>query len=173
MTEHHVVVAVAAYRSRTDATQDIETVAGANRTAAHDFVAATLVEKGADGQLTVGEHTSTTTDIGWHGLLLGAAVTAITAPLGILILTRTVSTPAAWIGAATLVAHFWQNTPKQQLRTMSDLLEARQAAVVIVALDHAEHDLGGLVSDAAIAVVAARTSADLDAEYSEAIADPG
>jgi hypothetical protein len=171
MSEHGVVVAVATYRSKREAERGL--VAAANHGTEHAPIAGTLVEKGADGQLTIDAHHGPAMDVVWHGLLPGAAITAISAPLGIRLLVPIVPAPAAWTGVAALVAHFWHDIPKHQLRRMSDLIEACQAAVVVVALDHAEDDVLNRLGDSAITLCAACTSADFEAAFSDDVRDTG
>ncbi len=169
MSEHAVAVAVATYRSKREATRDLDVIATAGRRDEHCQIAGILVEKGADGQLTIGAHHALSVGVTWKRLLPGAAVTAINAPLGIRLLVPLVPEPDVWTGVAALVAHFWNNLPKDQLRTMSDLLEARQAAVVVVALDRADDAIVSRLVDAATTIRAARTSADFEADYAAAI----
>jgi hypothetical protein len=171
MSEHEVVVAVATYRSKRQANRDLDAVVGAHRGTGPERVAGILVEKGADGRLTIGARHGLPTEAGWPRLLPGAAVTAINAPLGIRLVAAIVPAPAAWTGVAALVAHFWNDVPKHQLRTMSDLLEACQAAVVVVGLDCDEKDVVGRLSDSAITLCAVETSADFEADFAAAIRD--
>ena len=169
MSEHAVALAVATYRSKREATRALDVVATAGRRDEHFPIAGVLVEKGADGQLTIGAHHALSVGITWKRLLAGAAVTAINAPLGIRLLVPLVPEPDVWTGVAALVAHFWNNLPKEQLRTMSDLLEARQAAVVVVALDCADDAIANCLEESAGTIRAVRTSADFEADYAAAI----
>jgi hypothetical protein len=52
---------------------------------------------------------------------------------------------------------------------MSDLLEARQAALVVVALDRPEDEIRTVISDRAIATLVATTSANLEATYTRGV----
>jgi hypothetical protein len=169
MAEHAVALAVATYRSRREATRDLDVVTTAGRRDEHCHVAGILVEKGADGHLTIGAHHALSVGVTWKRLLPGAAVTAINAPLGIRLLAPLVPELEVWTGVAALVAHFWNNLPKDQLRTMSDLLEARQAAVVVVALDHLDDAVVSRLENSSTTIRAVRTSADFEADYVAAI----
>ncbi len=169
MSEHAIAVAVATYRSKREATRDLDVVALGGHRDANTQIAGILVEKGADGQLTIGAQHALPVDVTWRRLLPGAAITAINAPLGIRLLVPLVPEPDVWIGVAALVAHFWYNIPKDQLHTMTDLLEARQAAVVVVALDDADDAIVRRLENSAGTMRAVRTSADFEADYSAAI----
>ena len=111
-----------------------------------DLVAVAVLEKGADGALSLEHHEPVSADVAWAGALLGAALVVIAAPLGILLLATVVATRTAWAGAATLVDHFWHNIPRDELHQMSNLLEAGQAAVVIVAVGYRADDVRALCS---------------------------
>jgi hypothetical protein len=52
-----------------------------------------------------------------------------------------------------LVGHFWHNVTKAELHRMSDLLEATQAALVIVSIGRAAQDIATLSSNASTAIV--------------------
>jgi hypothetical protein len=163
MRDFSVVMAVATYRSKAAAQRDFDAVGSAKYEGELDHVAAAVLEKGADGTLAMDCHDSTATTVAWDGAVLGAALTVIAAPLGILFLANVVATRAAWLGVAALVGHFWHNIPKDELRRMSDLLEAGQAAVVVVGVDHTGEDLGALLSNAITTIVTDSTSADVEA----------
>jgi hypothetical protein len=174
MKHRSVVMAVASYCSTADAERDLTAVVGPCGADDTSASAATLVEKGDAGHLTSVRYESTLADGGWPVVLLGAALTAVAAPLGIVFLTPLVVGRVAWSGVAVLVAHFWQSVPKDKLRKMGDLLEARQAALVIVALDHTEDEIAALLANATAATWVASTSDEFEADYLDAItADDG
>jgi hypothetical protein len=59
--------------------------------------------------------------------------------------------------------------PKAQLRGMSDLLEAHQAAVLLVAVDGADEQVGVLLGNAQPGVVIARASGDFEGDYARVV----
>ena len=78
----------------------------------------------------------------------------------------------AEFGPVPLVSHFWQKTPKLQLHQMSDLLEAGQAALVVVAVDHTEHEIAALLPKATVVIVSESTATDFGFRCSNAAAAP-
>jgi hypothetical protein len=162
LSEHTVVMAVAAYGSRADADRDFAVVHASLCRSDPRHVAVAQVRKGGDGQLGMERHA-----VGHPGdavcpALLGAALTAVAAPLGIQLLGPLLATRGASAGIAALVALFWHHIPKDRLHRMSDLLEAHQSALVVVALDHAGDEIGTVFPERAIATLVATTSASLD-----------
>ena len=93
----------------------------------------------------------------------------LAAPVGIAFLVPVAATGSAWAGVAALVGHIWHDIPKGELRRMSDLLEAGQAALVAVAVDRAADDVRAALTGATIAVVTDGVTADLEAEVALAI----
>ena len=169
MSDRAVVMAVAGYPSRAAAEQDFQAVCCA-RWGDRPAPIVAMVEKGADGLLTIGRQT-TPERFGYGTAVLGGALTVLAAPLGILYLGQVVASEIAWAGVAAIVAHFWNNVPKAELRQMSDLLETTQAVLVVVALDHDHAEIKGLLTNASTAILSDVASADLEAEYSHAITD--
>jgi uncharacterized membrane protein len=169
MGDQTVVLAIATYASQAAAEKDFHAVHSVKHDGDVDHVAAAVVEKSADGKLEIDRHDSTAKHHGWEGALLGGAITVVAAPLGIQFLAPVVSTGAEWAGVAAIVGHFWYNIPKDQLRRMSNLLEADQAALVVAAVDHSREDIASLLSNATNKVVADDTQADFEADFAKAI----
>jgi hypothetical protein len=163
-------MAVASYPSRAAAESDFEGLCAARHDGARTTVAAAVVEKGADGLLTVGEEK--TAERFAHGaVVLGGALIVLAAPLGIAFLVPVLATKAAWAGVGAIVAHFWNNVPKADLRRMSDLLETTQAVLVVVALGHEHDEIKPLFANASTTIVSDVTTADLEAEFFGAISE--
>jgi hypothetical protein len=171
MDEHAIVMAVGSYRSSASAARGLRTICGGNGPGREARVAAAVLEKGADGQLTMERHQPGTDLTRWDDLLLGAALIVLAAPLGILFLVPVMPSTASWAGVASIVGHLWHGVPKDQLRRMSALLEMGQAALVVVALDHEGSDLEAGLADSTDAVVADAVVADLHADCALAIDD--
>jgi uncharacterized membrane protein len=169
MSDQSVVLAVATYTSKAAADRDFDAVRGARHSGEFDYIAVAVLEKGADGELLLDRHDSPPTGIARGGGLLGGALIVIAAPVGIRFLVPLVATAAAWAGVGAIVGHFWQNTPKEQLRQMSELLEAGQAALVVVAVDHDGQEVRAALSNASRRLVTDSTSADFEADFTSAI----
>jgi len=178
MTDQSVVLAVASYSSMASADRDVRAVRDAPGERALDQVALAVLEKGGDGTLRVDRHDQLPRHLVrggalLGGVLLGSALTVVAAPVGITFLTRVVVTAAEWLGVSAIVGHFWHNVPKDQLRQMSDLLEAGQAAVLVVAVNVACDDLAARLPHATACIVADGSCADLVDEFSRAVGAAG
>jgi hypothetical protein len=166
-----LVIAVAAYSSKAAAERDFGRLCATDT--GRDLLAAALVEKGADGRLTVDRYQGTAERLAGRLALLGGALVVLAAPVGILFLIPVVATTTAWAGVGAIVSHIWNDIPMGELRHMSDLVEATQAALVVIALDHTAKDLEPLLANAATAVVTDLTPADLDDDVARAIEEAG
>jgi uncharacterized membrane protein len=169
MGEQAVVVAAATYTSRATAAESLRALCGEPPLGSLGRLAAAVVEKGADGRLTIDRHGATTSHHGPDYLLLGAVLVVLAAPVGIAFLVPVATTGSAWAGVAALVGHVWHDIPKSELRRMSDLLEAGQAALVAVAVDRASDDVRAALAGATVAIVTDGVTADLEAELALAI----
>jgi hypothetical protein len=168
VSDQAVVMAVAGYPSRAAAERDFRSVCGTHNRGGPARVAAAMVEKGADGLLTI-DHHSVAERFACGPAILGGALVVVAAPLGILFLVPAVASTTAWAGVGAIVAHFWNNLPKAELRHMTDLLETAPAVLVVVAIDQARENIEPLLTNASTAVVS-DVSADLEAEFAEAVA---
>jgi hypothetical protein len=178
MAEHAVVVAAATYRSRAAATRDLRALCHEASAGGQTSVAAAVLEKGAEGRLTVdhlGSSPSPSRADG-HDVLLGAVLVVLAAPLGIHFLVPLVASASAWSGVASLAGHLWHDVPRDQLRRMSALLEGEQAALVAVAVDRSGEEVRAALAGAGTAVVTDAVLLDIEAELAlaigEANADP-
>ena len=82
---------------------------------------AAVVEKGADGYLTMDRHHSTPSGAARGGELLAAALVVLAAPLGLRFLSSVMATRETLVAVACLAAHFWQNVPKSEPPSHGDL----------------------------------------------------
>jgi uncharacterized membrane protein len=162
-------MAVASYASRAAAERDFEGLCPASGGFARDQVAAALVEKGADGRLTVEDHRSAPEGLVCGTALLGGALIVVAAPLGVIFLVPVLAATTTWAGVGALVAHLWNNIPKGDIRHMSDLVEAAQSALVVVALDRTIDQVKPLLGSASSSVVTDIGPADLEAEFCNAV----
>ena len=154
MSDKPVTVAVATYPNREAAEQDYDAVRGMKHQGQIDHLAIALVVKDADGDLKIDRHDSTAKHLAWGGGVLGAALTIVSAPLGIVFLGPLAVTTAAWAGVGGLVGHFWKNIPKDLVRQMGELLESGDAGLVIVAVNPQGANVDALLANAVKKVVA-------------------
>jgi hypothetical protein len=173
MPDQPLVMAVASYSSTTAAGRDLEAVWQAGGGGALTHVATALLEKGADGQLTIDSHDNTAKHLPWGGALLGGPLTVIATPVGIRFLVSVVTSATDWAGIGVIASHFWHDIPREQLRQMSDLLEARQAALVVVAVAHDRDAISALLTHARCSIVSDSIWADLETDFSCAIDETG
>jgi uncharacterized membrane protein len=168
MADRPVVMAVASYHSKTAAESDFRALWAIEEQVVNGRVAAALVEKGADGQLTIDRHRCPGDHPAWDGPVLGGALTVVAAPVGIRFLVPVVGTGPDLGGVGAIAGHFWNNVPKHQLRQMSELLETSQAALVVVAGDAPREVIAARLAGADETVVAC-TVADFDHDYSSGV----
>ncbi|HMS46216.1 MAG: hypothetical protein WAX12_15640 [Candidatus Microthrix subdominans] len=148
MSDKPVTVAVATYASKALAEQDFDTIHGVKHAGQIDHLAVAVVQKEADGTLSIDRHNTSAKHAAWGTGVLGGALTVISAPLGIVFLGPVVATGAVWAGVGGLAGHFWKNIPKDEVRKMGDLLERGAAGLVIVAVNPQGIDVEGLLTNA-------------------------
>lgn len=153
MSGKPVTVAVATYSNKVSAEQDYEAVRGIKRHGQLDHIAIACVGKDVNGRLRIDRHDSTAKHLAWGGGVLGASLTVISAPLGIVFLGPLAATTAVWAGVGGFVGHFHDNIPKADARRMGDLLESGQFGLVIVAVNPKETNLELLLANAVDKVV--------------------
>jgi hypothetical protein len=178
MAEHAVIVAAATYGSRAAARRDLRALCDDASAGGRVSVAAAVLEKGADGRLTLDhlEPGPSRCRADAHDLLLGAVLVVLAAPLGIHFLVPLAASGSTWSGVASLADHLWHDVPRDQLRRMSALLEGGQAALVAVGVDQSAEELRAALGEAGTAVVTEAVLLDVEAELAlataEANADP-
>jgi hypothetical protein len=170
VSDQAVVIAVASYPSRAIAERDLEALCGARAEGRRATVSAAIVEKGADGLLTI-DHHQTAERFADGAVALGAALIVLAAPLGVFFLVPVLATKTAWAGVGAIVAHFWNNVPKAELRRMSDLLESTQAVLVVVALDHDHDEIEPLLARSTTTILSEVSASDLETEFCNAVAE--
>ena len=153
MSDKPTTIAVATYANKANADLDYDAIRSVKSGGQLDHLAITVVEKGADGKLKTDRHDSTAKHLAWGGGILGAALTVVAAPLGIVFLGTLVANSAVYAGAGGLVGHFWHNIPKDEVRRMTDLLETGEFGLVIVAVNPQGTDVGALLGHAVDMVV--------------------
>jgi uncharacterized membrane protein len=171
MTEHSIVLAVAAYGSTAAAEQDFNAVRWARESGVLRHVAAAVLKKGAGGALGIHRSDSVAADGVLDGALLGAALAVLAAPVGISFLQPVATTPVAWARTTALVDHLWQNVPQEELHQMTNMLESSPAGLVVVAVDQTGDYLGALLSGATATIMAHSAASDLGADITRTTDD--
>ena len=168
MSDHNVVLTVAAYGSPAAAGRDFDALGRARDGDERRRVAAAVLKKAAGGALRIHRSDDVAANM---GALLGAALAVIAAPVGILFLQPVATTRVGWVRVAALVDHFWQNIPQETLHLMSNMLESSPAGLVIVAVAQTNEDSGVVLSEATATLMSQTTTADLGADITDAIDD--
>jgi uncharacterized membrane protein len=148
MSDKPVTIAVATYADEQGAQQDFDAVWGIKHEGQLDHLAIALVSKDENGKLEIDRHDTSAKHLAWGGGILGAAATVISAPLGVVFLGPLAATAAVWAGVGGLVGHFWHNIPKDELRKMTDVLEAGDYGLVVVAVNPSGVDIESLLANA-------------------------
>jgi hypothetical protein len=146
--DHLLIIAVASYASKGAAERDFGDVCGLQ-----GRVTAGVLEKGSDGALTMDGHHATPSYPTAGGHLLGAALVVLAAPLGLRFLLSLSVTSDIWTTVANRVDHLWQNVPRSELHRMETLVEARQAALVVLSVDRTEPEVGRRLEHATACIV--------------------
>ena len=169
MSEQPLVMAVASYASTPAAMRDLDALSQTSRGRPLAAVATALLVKGRDGRLTIDLHDNPAEHLPWGGALLGGPLTVIATPVGIRYLVSMLTSTAGWAGVGVIADHVWHDIPRQQLRQMSDLLEAGQSALVVVAVERDGDAISALLTRATVKVITDSIWADLESECASAI----
>jgi hypothetical protein len=169
MGDQPVVLAVASYASRAAANADFDGLWSLQSVKGGNHLTAALVEKGASGELEMTCHRQGAAGLAWDVALLGGALTTVAAPVGISHLAWGLSSNAEWAGAAAIVGRFWHHIPRDTLRSMSNLLEAGQTGLVVVAVGHRTRDVVARLSGATSRVLGGPMQVDLVADFANAL----
>ena len=167
MGDQPVILAVASYASRAAAHTDFEAL-WRLPSVTSNYLTAALVEKGTSGELEINCHRNSAADRGRGVAILGGALTTVADPVGIAYLAAGLSSHAEWIGAAAIVGRFWHQVPRDKLRNMSNLLEAGQAGLAVVAVAHTNQEVVTCLSGATTAVLSESILVDLMADFAQA-----
>jgi len=168
MTDRPIVMAVASYRSKAAAEADFRALWPDEPDGTPRPIGAALVEKGANGRLTIDRHRCSQEPAECGGPVLGSALVAVAAPVGIRLLVTFVNSAAVLGGVGAITDHLWNSLPKDLLRQMSELLETAQAALVVVAADQTNETIEARLAGADEKVVAV-TCADFERDYADGV----
>jgi hypothetical protein len=171
MNDQRAVLAVASYASRAAAETDFDTLWALPADRGTCDLAAAVVEKGTSGELEITRHRSTADGLPWAIALLGGALTTVDAPVGVAFLASGLVSRADWAGATAILGRFWHDVPRDVLRKMTNLLEAGQAGLVLVAVNHDGDDVAACLSGAISRILSDPLQVDLFADFSRATAE--
>ena len=158
-----ITLAVATYADRAAAVNDFHRVMDAKSGGDFDHVAVAVLTKDADGQVQVERHDSTAKHLAWGGALIGGALFVLAPPLAPAALGIGGGASAAGLaGAGGIAGHFWHNVPKETTREMSDVLEAGDSGLVVVAVNPSGNGIEPLLSGAEKTVIDSTTKGDLE-----------
>lgn len=173
-----ITLAVAIYDVREDAVADYDFVRQVKSTGDLDHIAIAVLTKDADGHVQVERHDSTAKHLGWTGALVGGAAVVLAPAAAPVVLATSFGagggvTAAGLAGAGGIAGHFWHNVPKERVREMSDLLDAGESGLIVVAVNRSGADVEHMLARASKVVVDDTTSGDLEAAYNDAISRAG
>jgi hypothetical protein len=164
MRDQPVVIAVASYSSRAAAVEVFASLWASQPLGEDHQLAAVLVEKGSSGELEMDDHRSATSGVAAGVTLLGGALTTVAAPLGVALLASGMGSRDQWAQAVAVVGRFWNEVPRHVLGKMSNLLEAGQAGLLVVAEDRDGHDVAARLSGATSSVLSNPVYVDVVAD---------
>jgi hypothetical protein len=168
MGDQSVVLAVASYASRAAAERDFDSLWSSESLRRSDHLSGALVEKGTSGELELDSTRRRPDGRAWGVALLGGALTALAAPVGVSYLASGLSSRAEWAGAVAVVSRFWNHIPRDKLRSMSNLLEAGQVGLVVVAIARDSDDVKACLCGDCSRVVSESILVDPVAEFTRA-----
>jgi uncharacterized membrane protein len=152
MAETSTVVVVSTYSSVYDAQSDYESILALHKQGGLGHLSAAVINKGAQGDLEIYRHDTTSQHLAWTGAIIGGLLGVLVPPLGAAAVSSaligSMSAGAAieagmLAGVGGLIGHFWRNIPKKDLRELGDMLDECDAALVIAAVDKRRADIEG------------------------------
>ena len=161
-----MVLAAASYASRDDAVEAFKIVWGARHQGEVDHMDVAVLTKDAAGELQVERHDSTAKHFAWGGALIGAALVIVAPPVGIAAIA---AGGGALAGAGGIVGHFWNNISKEEVGEISELLQAGESGLLIVAVNHKGTDIAPLLENAEKKKVVETKAGDLDAAFADGL----
>jgi len=178
MSDKPLVLLVATYPDRESAEHDYDNVMALHEVGSLGHVAAAVLAKDDSGYLTIHRHDTTAKHLAWAGAIAGGLVGVLVPPLGALwvagaagagMTAGIVVDGSVLAGLGGAMGYFWHNIPRKDLREMGDLLEAGQAALVVVAVDRELADIENVITHAVRKISRKVLKGDIEAAYDEAI----
>jgi uncharacterized membrane protein len=134
MSDKPVFIYAATYADAAGAEEDYDALLEAHAVNLVGTYDVALVKKDADGKVHVEKHEKPTQHGAWGGIAVGAAVGVLAAPAVV---------PAALLGGIIggLGGHFKKGIARDDAKEMGDLIEAGQAALLVIGESRVEEQL--------------------------------
>jgi uncharacterized membrane protein len=126
MGEQKFFIFMSIYDDPVDAGADMETLRRLHSDGALSAYDAAIARKDADGDVKIQKREVPTTDGAWTGVVAGAVV-------GILFPPSILAMGAAGAGIGAIAAHFGRGLSRADVKDLGELLDAGQAALVVIA----------------------------------------
>ncbi|HMD56719.1 MAG TPA: DUF1269 domain-containing protein [Solirubrobacteraceae bacterium] len=140
MSDRSLFIYAATYADRADAMADYGALLDLHETRLLDSYDVAVVAKDAKGGVHVEKHEKPTQHGAWGGVLVGALVGVLFPPYAVGVATLA---GAAAIGGALggLGGHFLEGMSRSEAKELGDLLDAGQAALVVIGESRAAEQL--------------------------------
>lgn len=163
-----MIIFVGAYSDVEDAETDYQAVRALHKVGDLGHVSAAVLTKDADGKLEIHRHDTTAKHLAWGGAVVGGLIGILVPPLGLAWLAGAAVDGAVLAGVGGVAGHYWRNIPKADLKDMGDLLEAGDAALVVVAVDKLQEEIDAVTAHAVRKVAKKLEKGDVDGAYDQA-----
>lgn len=170
LREEGLIIAVATYDNVDDAKLDWQTMKSLHKEGALGHVSGAIVEKNEKGKLDITSHDTTTKYLAWAGVAVGAALSVIFPPLGVVALGPTLAVTGASGLIGGVVGHFWKAVPRSDMKKLAKLLRKGESALVVVAVDKAEEDIDKAMTRAIKKATKKYNKGKVGAAYDEIVA---
>ena len=168
MADQPLIIFVASYSDVDDAEADYQAVRALHKEGDLGHVSAAVLTNGTDGKLKIHRHDTTAKHLAWGGAVVGGLIGILVPPLGFAWLAGAALDGVVLAGVGGVVGHYWHNIPKADLQEMSDLLDAGEAALVVVAVDKVQEEVEAVVVHAVRKVSKKLDKGDIEGAYDEA-----
>lgn len=144
MAERPVFLYVGVYDSAADAEADYEAIHRLHRAHVLGTYDVAMITRDAKGAVKVHKHEKPTQHGAWLGLAAGAVVGVF--------FPATLVGAAIWAGSGAavggVVGHFSRGLSRSDLKDVGEVLDASEVALVLIARDKVDEDLGKLLTRA-------------------------
>lgn len=162
-----LIIAVATYDSVEDAKLDWQTVKALHQEGTLGHVSAGIVEKRPSGTLDITSHDTTTKNLAWAGVAVGAALSVIFPPLGVVALGPTLALTGASGLVGGVVGHLWKSVPRSDMKKLAKMLRKGESALVVVAVDKAANEIDAAMTRAIKKATKKYEKGEVGAAYDE------
>jgi len=161
MSDRPVFIYAATYANRDDALADYDALLDLHEIKLVGSYDVAVISKDAEGKVHVGKHEKPTQHGVWGGVLVGALVGVLFPPS--VVGVATVGGAAALGGAVGgLGGHFLEGMSRGDARELGDLLEAGQAALIVIGESRAAEEL-----DKALTRATKSVEREIDADHAQ------